>query len=259
MNERINEERRRQRTTYDLKYSLPDTRSKLKQHLDIIRAYALKGQDKETSLSYKDFEGLITFTTQYVSGNNNFLHEIGMLESAKGRGQFRPTEACLNFAQALEWGDNDAAKRILHDLLKEIWFTESVRELLLVQGPASEDAILRKLGVDSSASKDQHLPALKIILDYLVYSGIIKEENGHFRLVDPVVNETQTKYTSVHSERPATHENHLKPVAVRTSDFSHNVVLGILVSSDLSEEQLRRTIRIVLDEINRYNQTNGED
>jgi hypothetical protein len=107
-----------------------------------------------------------------------FFESMGLIRAAeKERGKYYPTEEAVNFSKAKVWNEEEA-KHILRELVVNSWFWQSAKQLLNVRnGKCSKDDLIRKLGVDSEASEN-YLPSLNILIEYLKYVELVKEENG---------------------------------------------------------------------------------
>ncbi|WP_456330531.1 hypothetical protein [Archaeoglobus sp.] len=178
---------KRKRTVTKTKYPLPDSRSKFEQHLQIIQAYASISNDGKKAVHWKDFENIVDFNPQYVSGNNNFMMSLGLLEKAKEKGKhgyYIPTKVCLDLSNAIKWNEEDEAKSILRDILIDSWFYNSVKKVLEVQKLADEETLTKRIGKDAHADPEKHYNSLKILIEYLKFAELIKEENGKYFLAE---------------------------------------------------------------------------
>jgi hypothetical protein len=161
-----------------LNYPLPFYKLSFKKHLEIIKVFVELSKGGEKPVCWRDFKGLVGTDPHHISANMKFFESIGLIRAVeKGAGKYYPTEEAVKFSKALVWNEEEA-KNILRELVINSWFWQSVKQLLNVRnGKCSKDDLIRKLGVDSGAS-EKHLPSLNILIEYLKYVELIKEENG---------------------------------------------------------------------------------
>ena len=170
--------RRRKRSVTKLKHPLPYYDVPFEKHFEIIKAYVVISKEGKEALSCRDLRGSTSVSPNRVSANNKFFEDLGLIEKTeKGQGKYRPTEKAVEFSKAKDW-DEEEAKRILRDIILESWFWQSTNELLSVKGGrVPKEKLINRLGLDSGADR-KHTPALKVLLEYLKYVGLIDEEDG---------------------------------------------------------------------------------
>ena len=114
-----------------------------------------------------------------ISSNNEFFDNIGLIKKAEGkRGNYLPNEEAIKLSNALKWNKQDEVKSILQELLSTTWFWNVTKQLLDYKGSASRDELLSKLGHESEADPERHTGSLSILIDYMIYCGLIKEQDG---------------------------------------------------------------------------------
>jgi hypothetical protein len=161
-----------------LNYPLPSYQLNFEKHFEIIKAFVELSKDGKKPVSWRDFKGLVSVDPHRVSENIKFFESIGLIRVAeKERGKYYPTEETIRFLKAKVWKEEEA-KNILRQLVVNSWFWQNTKQLLNVRnGKCSKDELIRKLGIDSGAS-EKHLSSLNILIEYLKYVELIKEENG---------------------------------------------------------------------------------
>lgn len=180
-----NSEQIKSRKRIVLKQILPDSRiNKFDYHIQAIKAYAALSPDGKKALRFTDFQGLINYHVQLVSGLNKFFEYMGLIEQEKGKaGYYRPTENALKFMNFLNWKQQTQAVEVLRPLVEKSWFWQSAKVLFVMKEKVTEDDLLTKLGVDAGADPKVHLNSLKSLIDYLVYANlIIKSDDGTYKL-----------------------------------------------------------------------------
>ncbi|MEE9174257.1 MAG: hypothetical protein V3U30_04705 [Thermoplasmata archaeon] len=116
-----------------------------------------------------------------ASTNVRFMRDIGLL-TVKGRGQYLPTPEAIRFMNAKSVSD-DSARPILRGLLANMWFTEQVESLLSHRGFMSEDQLVGELALAAETDKGKKGPALNVVLEYLLYAGILRQGEEGLSLV----------------------------------------------------------------------------
>jgi len=175
--ENTNEALRKKRVVTSTLYPLPHKSSTIEQHLMIIKAYIIATNEGKKAVMYKDFKDLVDFHHTYVSSNNKFLEELGLIES-ESYGKYVPTKKAIEFQRYKKWNQDDKALDILRELVTESWFWNSTKQILLMrEDGAGEKEILSKLGADSNADPVKHTMSLKILIKYLEYVGLVKRDD----------------------------------------------------------------------------------
>ena len=239
---------KRTRRVTKVKHPLPDVRSKFEQHFDMIKAYVVASKEGKIPVSWKDFKGLTDFNVQYVSGNNRFFENLGLIKGAKkNKGKYLPTETAVELYNALKWKKEAKAKSILHKVLVSSWFWSSTKQLLELKGSATERELLEKLGYDVEADPDQHISALRVLIEYMDFAALIKRENDTFTLLE-VPSEEEKLPEFEEKERPL-----LEPKEVKYPPM----FIGIMITPGMAEEDIRKAVRIILEEVRKVEEENG--
>lgn len=220
---------------------LPDYRvTKLKDHLETIKAYYILSNKGDKGLKYTDFKGNVSFHEQKVSGLNKFLEAMGFIEAVKGKpGQYIPTKMLVEFQKALEFNYEDKAKAILREALMKTWFFESVRNVLQMKGKVTINELTQKLGYDSGADPKMHNTSLKILVEYLNYADIIQEEDGEFSLSNVEVSEEEKPEDNKIIEEPKGEiQNKGKGKLIVKDVAGSNIAININIPADMDENKL---------------------
>jgi hypothetical protein len=237
MNEQ-KESNKKSRARSKLKNPLPDVRISFDKHFEIIKAYAVASDEGKKPISYRDFEKLVSINPQIVSGNNEFFENLGLIkEVEKQRGRYIPTDITLELNNELKWNKTEEAKTTLKKLLSTSWFWNSTKQLLEVKQSVTRTELQEKLGYDSGADPKKHLPALNVIMEYLIYVGLIKEQDDKLTFGEVEIPSTKPK-----------EKIELERTIARAESIVPPIIFGVLVSPEMSEEQIRNAVRIILDE-----------
>jgi len=220
---------------------LPDYRvTKFQDHLETIKAYYNLSNKGEKGLKYTDFQGIVSFHAQKVSGLNKFLEAIGFIEAVKGKhGQYKPTKMLVEFQKALEHNYEDKAKEILRNVLVKTWFFESVRNVLQMKEKVSINELTQKLGYDSGADSKIHNTPLKMLVEYLKYAEIIQEEDGKFSLANFDFPETKNEEASKSIEEPKKDiKNPSRRKIIVRDELTAGITININIPADMDENKL---------------------
>lgn len=238
---------KRIRRVTKVKHPLPDVRSKFEQHFDIIKAYVVASNEGKIPVSWKDFKTLIDFNVQYVSGNNKFLENLGLIIRAeKNKGKYLPTNTAVELYNALKWKKEAKAKSILYKVLVSSWFFASTKQLLELKGSATERELLEKLGYDVEADPEKHINALKVLIEYMTFAALINCDNDTFTLLE-TPSEEEELLEAKDKESPP-----LKPKEVKYPPM----LIGIMITPGMGEEDIRKAVRIILEEVRRIDEEN---
>jgi hypothetical protein len=155
---------------------LPSDRFPFPVHLDILKRFSTLSHNGTQALDATRVEGE-GVPGQSAALNVRFLKSIGLLTSAD-RGQYMPTPETIRFVTARSVNDQ-RARPILAALLEPTWIVTTARNILSPTRATKEDVLLGELAIAAQTDKGKKEPALRVLIEYLLFSGIIRrEENG---------------------------------------------------------------------------------
>jgi hypothetical protein len=158
------------------RYVLPSDRHTFRVHFEVMRRFVTLSRNGAEAVRASRVEGE-GVPIQAASMNVRFLRDIGLL-TVRGRGQYVPTPEAIRFVNALSVGQNRAAP-ILRALVAPTWFAELAESLFATRPVMSEDDFISELALAAETDKSVKEPALRVILEYLVYTGIVeRDEKG---------------------------------------------------------------------------------
>jgi len=165
---------RKKERTYSV-HVLPSNRHPFLVHFDILRRFVTLGRNGE-GVAAVQVEGS-GIPVQAASMNVRFLRSIGLL-TAPERGKYAPTQEAIRFVNARSVSD-ERAKPILASVIANAWFADLARSIFNTQPIMSEDQFLGELAIAAQTDKTREEPALRVILEYLVYAGLVtRDERG---------------------------------------------------------------------------------
>jgi hypothetical protein len=164
------------RTRVHSKYTLPSDRHPFPVHFEILRRFVTHTRSGAEPIPAERVEGE-GIPVQAASMNVRFLSSIGLLKF-DSKGLYLPTPEAIRFVNAKSVGD-DRARPILRDVLKSAWFSELAVTVLQTQPLMTEDQFIGELALAAETDKTRKEPSLRVILELLVYSGILsRDERG---------------------------------------------------------------------------------
>jgi len=224
-----------------IKYPLPDAHLTLDKQLEVLRGYVVASEKGSKSVGYEEVARLVSIGKSRVSGCNKFFESVGLLKSVKGqRGKYMPSNEVIDWNNKYQW-DSESAKLILKPLFEETWFAKLTKKSLEVKSEISEKELISKLGVEAEASP-QDEPALRQLIEYMATFKVIeKDEKQNISMSVGGISKVEEGEKEVKIEK-----EYKNPIQV-------NIFLGINISPEMPEEELRRVVRIFIDEIKRGN------
>jgi hypothetical protein len=229
----------------------------LDKHLELLKAYSVLSKEGKEPVSYKEV-GKMTVSQFRVSGNNKFFESIGFLSRVeKSPGDYLPTNDAIDIYKDLVWKKDEQAKKKVSVLVARSWFWQTTRDLLAIKGKITEEELIQHLGREVGAEPTIHLSSLKVLVSYLRFSDLVAEENGLLFLnpKGPSITQTETGQ-SAPTEAPA--RSAAAQVQQLTTRGKNPILFGILISPDSSEDQIRRVVRTVMEELDKIGEKSDQ-
>lgn len=158
------------------RYVLPSNRHAFGVHFDLLRRFTTLTRSGTEGVPAAAVEGE-GIPLQAGSMNVRFLRSIGLLLPTE-RGKYVPTPEAMRFINARSVSDAKA-RPILRALLSSSWFAEVAKNVLGAVPGMSEEQFLGELALVAQTDKSKEEPALRVIVEFLVYSGIVtRDERG---------------------------------------------------------------------------------
>jgi hypothetical protein len=130
-------------------------------------------------VSNQEVGSIVGLAPTTVAMMNAFLVDTGIIQKAES-GNFIPSSEAIDCARMFQI-NQDRAWPKLAPLLESSWFGEEIVAKLRVR-TMSENEAIEDLAELANAEKD-HLPQLKVALDFLEKTGVISREGGQIKLV----------------------------------------------------------------------------
>lgn len=162
-----------------LSKTLPTDRINFPKQFDIIVGYSI-AYDKagQQPVSNQDVGNLVKLAAATVGMMNAFNMDVGIIQRTDG-GKFMPSEETRECAR-MHQINPDRAWLKLAPLFERSWFGEELIAKLKIRSLSESEAI-EDLAEIAHAEKD-HLPQLKVALEYMEKCGVIVREGGMIKL-----------------------------------------------------------------------------
>src|SRR3984893_203978 len=180
--------------------ALPTVRIAFAKQLDLLRAYAAASGPTSRIVHLKDVAEIVQMSPTTIPLANPFFVDVRFVQRTEGQGMTPATEL-LEYAHAYEW-DKETAAYKLAPLLAKTWFWDALLPRLSYQELSDDQAVT--LLAEKSASGPPYKSQLRLILDYLEASGMVKRENGMVKMVKggaPAVSMPSTELDNVPASR----------------------------------------------------------
>jgi hypothetical protein len=152
---------------------IPTNRLTLPKQIEIIRAYGAAYEVSGGAVGIEDVTKFVGMAPATVSQTNAFLTETGIVRK-DGR-RFVPA-AEVQAMNRLYDVSKDKALAKLGPLMEKSWFGRLVVPKLKFR-PMPEEDVVHEL-FEAATAEAAHLPQIRMLVDYLVISGVVERENG---------------------------------------------------------------------------------
>jgi hypothetical protein len=156
---------------------LPTDRLSLTKQLEILRAYGALAETNGGVVTNAAVAKIVDKAETTVSLSNAFFNDVGLIQRT-GAG-YAPSSEVIAFCHAHEWDQEKAAHK-LAPLLNRTWFAQALIPKLKFRALKYEEAV-QALAEACFADKG-YLLQLKMLVEYLVVTGIVVNDEGEIRL-----------------------------------------------------------------------------
>jgi hypothetical protein len=164
------------RTKVFSRYPLPSDRTPFSTHFDILARFVTHSRNGNEPVAAEKVEGE-GVPIQAAQMNVKFMTDIGLLKF-DSKGLYLPSPEAIRFVNAKTVGD-DRARPIIRALIQSAWFTEIASSVLRMRPVVTDDALIGELALAAETNKEKKGPALRVLVEYLVWSGIlVRDERG---------------------------------------------------------------------------------
>lgn len=248
------EKKRRKRIVTELKYPLPDKHISFDSYFGIISAYVVASSNGKKEVGYKELEPYIKVNSNVVSGCTKFFHHLGLIEPGQKSSRYKSTSLAEELHNAIKWDNPELKKSTLAKILENTWFWNQTKQYLEVNKTSTRDQLIQKLGLGCGADPVKHKRAIEKLIDFMQTADLIQEKDEKFELStkisQPLENQSIEKYQEPSIEnKPKDDTVKLENKTMGFSIGKINLSFGLLINPETSEEQIRKTVRTVVDEL----------
>jgi hypothetical protein len=172
---------------------LPSDRFPFPVHLDLFKRFVTltRGGMEAVDASRVVGEGV---PAQAGSLNVRFFKSINLLISTD-RGLYQPAPELTRFVTARTVSD-ERARPILRALMEPAWFVSVARAVLSPKTAMTDGEFLGELALAAQTDRERKEPALRVLMDYMIYTGIILRSDGSLLLGSMVENTSKQSESS---------------------------------------------------------------
>lgn len=174
------------RTRVHSKYLLPSDRHSFGAHFEILKRFVTHSRNGAEPIAAEKVEGE-GIPVQAASMNVRFMASVGLLRF-DSKGLYVPTPEVVRFISAKSVSD-DRARPILRGILTSSWFAELAAGILRTQPFITEEQMVGELAIATETDKARKAPALRILIEYLVFAGILSRDERGLSLATDVDSE----------------------------------------------------------------------
>lgn len=202
----------------------------------ILLAY-LRAGAFEGPVNYREATSRSGVHRTVVSLNNKFLVSAGFL-TEEARGTYRLSEKAVRYVQLLDWNKIEESKEPLREILTEYAYFKSLLDFVIINRKVTREDLMTRIITDLGLRRNvRYTMGMNALLDMLVFSGLLKEEDGSYsavRFEKGILKGTQP-------ERPApllTSEPEKKAVTMPIS-------ISLVVDENTNIEKLKTILKAV--------------
>lgn len=176
-----------------IKYIFPNERISLNKELEIIKGLVVFSDKGSRSVNYKDIK-IGTYHAE-ISRELTFLDSIGLAQSEK-RGEYLPTEICIEFINRFEW-DQEDAKNYLNQLILETWFGKLTKNYLTVKKIIEKEDLFKELGKNAKADREKDKKKIYRLIEWMRWVNLIEEEDNKISFSSKKISKTVKKMINI--------------------------------------------------------------
>jgi len=216
---------------------LPFAELQMSKQLDLLKVVVKKYTKENAPVYYRDVSD-IHATKPRVSGSLSFFAKIGWLEQ-HSKGKYIPSSSLIQYFEGLD--KEKARQELAQILITQSKVAEKIKFFVEQKGNVKKEEIIKYLA-SQFRFLERHKKSIERMIDLLLMLKILKtDEKGQYTSED-VIQEIQEDQKHNSKER-------IKLVNAKEGLNICNICIGIMLTPEMPEEQMRRAIQIVLEEI----------
>lgn len=163
------------------KYPLPSERHPFGTHFEILSRFVTHSRNGNEPVAADKIEGG-PVPVQAAQMNVRFLTSVGLLRF-DSKGLYVPTPEAIRLVNARTVSE-DRARPIMRSLVQSSWFAEVAMTTLKSTPLVTEETLVGELALAAETNREKKGPALKVLVDYLLWSGVISKDERGLSLVE---------------------------------------------------------------------------
>jgi len=202
----------------------------------ILKAY-LRAGGYEKPVSYRAAATRSGVHPTVVSSNNKFLVSSGFL-TEEGRGTFKLSEKASRYAQLLDWGKEEEAKKPLREILSEYKFIAQILDYITINRKVTKDELMtRIISMSGIPRNSRYVTGVNSLFEMLTFSELLKEDDGAFSSGKP----------SVETEVPIIPPQTIELPSEKAAKITIPISISLMIDEETDVEKLKAVIRALKD------------
>jgi hypothetical protein len=234
--------------------TLPSDRLAFEKQAATLRAFAVVYEaNGNKPVSNEEAGKIINMSGNTVVVTNGFFTDMRLLLRPKETTAFVPSPETQAYYKAFEWDAKTAGEK-LKPVFEKTWFSEALVPRLKFR-PYDEGEALTVLAEACSAAKEYE-PRLRVLLDFMVFAGVVARDGGQIRLPEPKGAEAVAEPAKVETASARPGPGPVDDGLVEFSfilDVKRSRRVVVHAPSDMTKKELERVkkwmeIQLVVDE-----------
>jgi len=164
-------------TTMRPKKPLPAKKLSTAKQFDCLRSIAVASTEERKPITIQQVADILNMHPNTVSICNPFFDDIGLIE--KQGHKFVPSAEVIEFNKKYQWTQEEAGHK-LAPIIKNTWFASPLLQRLAIRSMGKDEVI--SLFAEECSASPEYKGQLVMLLDYMIFSGLVIEENGTINL-----------------------------------------------------------------------------
>ncbi len=217
---------------------LPFAELQMSKQLDLLKVVVKKYTKENAPISYRDVSD-IHATKPRVSGSLSFFAKIGWLEQ-HSKGKYIPSSSLIHYFEGLD--KEKARQELAQILITKSKVAEKIKFFVEQKDNVKKEEIIKYLA-SQFRFLEKHKKSIERMIELLLMLKILKTDGkGQYTSEDVM-------YSPPQEIQEGQKHNSKERIKLINTKQGLNICIGIMLTPEMPEEQMRRAIQIVLEEI----------
>lgn len=254
---KINNEKTNPENQEKLKYIFPNERISLDKELEIIKGLVVFSEEGRRPVNYKEIK-TGTYHAE-ISRELTFLDSVGLAQTEK-RGEYLPTEICIEFKNRFEW-DQEDAKNYLNQLILETWFGKLTKNFLMVKETVEKEDLFKELGKKAKADREKDKKKIYRLIEWMQWVNLIEEKDNKISFLSKDNSKTEKKIIDI---KPPTSKkieelksleglNMLQIKLNEKTGVLNNIKFLINITPELTKDDIKKMLKNLIAALEEFN------